>query len=109
PAFIVGCDPFAPFVNDLEIELGDGTRLQFLFRSLGPDTCLACHGPGDRLRDMVPAAHPDVLWRTENGREKLPSVKICVWRNFLQHLEHAFEITPHYDGAEDSIGCGILP
>jgi hypothetical protein len=24
-------------------------------------------------------------------------------------LEHSFEITPHYDSAEDSINCAILP
>jgi hypothetical protein len=40
-----------------------------------------------------------------NSGEKLRSIKIFVRRNFLQHLEHLFEITPHYNSAEDSIGC----
>ena len=57
---------------------------------------------------MVPATHPDILGLSENGREKLRSIKILVCRNFLKHLEHSFEIAPHYDGAEGSIGCGIL-
>ncbi len=109
PAFVMRRDPFTPFVDYLEIELGYGTRLRFLLGFLSPDTCLAGHGPGDRLLDMVPAAHPDVFRPVENSREKLRSIEILVRRNFLQHLEHSFEITPHYDGAEDSIGCGVLP
>ena len=45
PAFIVCCDPVAPFVDYLEIELGYGARVQFLLPFLSPDTCLACYGP----------------------------------------------------------------
>jgi hypothetical protein len=57
---------------------------------------------------MIPAAHPDVFGLPENSREKLRSIEIVVRWNILQHLEHAFEITPHYDGAEHAIGCGVL-
>ena len=49
-----------------------------------------------------------MLWLVDNSREKLCSVKIFVCGNFLQHLEHPFKITPHYNRAEDSIRCGIL-
>ena len=109
PAVIVCCDPVAPFVDYLEIELGYGARVRFFFCFLTPDACLACHGPGDRLLDMVPAAHPDVFRVAENSREKLRPIKIFICGNFLQHQEHSFEIAPHYDGPEDSIGCGVLP
>src|SRR4029453_9016501 len=57
---------------------------------------------------MIPTAHPDIFGLVENSREKVRPVKILVFGNFLQHLEHSFEITPHYDGAEDSIGFGVL-
>ena len=101
-------DAIAPFVDHLEIELGYGLRLRFLLGFLSPNTCLACHGPGDCLLDMVPAPHPYVFWLAENSREKLPSIQSLVCRNFLQQLEHSFEITPHYDSAENSIGCRIF-
>ena len=78
PAVIVCCDPVAPFVDYLEIEPGYGARMRFLLRFLTPDPCLACHGPGDGLLDMVPAAHPDVFRLAEYSREKLRSVKIFV-------------------------------
>jgi hypothetical protein len=58
---------------------------------------------------MISPAHPNVFWFVKNSREKLRFIEIFVCRNFLQHPEHSFEITPHYDDAEDSIGCGILP
>lgn len=102
-------DAIAPFVDHLEIELGYGLRLRFLLGFLSPNTCLACHCPGDRLLDMVPAPHPYVFWLAENSREKLPSIQSLVCRNFLQQLEHSSEITPHYDSAENSIGCRIFP
>src|SRR4029453_13116272 len=98
-----------PFVDYFEIELGYGVRLRFLLAFLSPDTRLARHRPGDRLLDMIPAAHPDVFRLVENDRKKLRSNKILVVGNFLQQLEHSFEITPHHDGAEDSIGRSILP
>ena len=109
PSFIVRRDAIAPFVDYLEIELGYGLRLRFLLGFLSPNTCLACHGPGDCLLDMVPAPHPYVFWLAENSREKLRSIQSLVCRDFLQHLEHSFEITPHYDSAENSIGCRIFP
>jgi hypothetical protein len=49
-----------------------------------------------------------MLWLVDNSGEKLCSVKIFVCGNFLQHLEHSFEMTPHYNRAEDRIRCGIL-
>src|SRR4030095_13910590 len=108
PAFVVRRDAFTPFVDDLEIELRYGARLRFLLSFLSPHTGLACHGPRDGLLDMIPTAHPDIFGLVENSREKMRPVKILVFWNFLQHLEHSFEITPHYDGAEDSIGFGVL-
>src|SRR5437899_11379907 len=85
----------SPFVDYLEIELGYGERVRFFFCFLTPDACLACHGPGDRLLDMVPAAHPDVFRVAENSREKLRPIKIFICGNLLQHQEHSFEIAPH--------------
>src|ERR1043166_2401953 len=109
PAFIMRRDPFAPFVDHLEIELRYGARLRFILRLLSPNTCLACYGPGNRLLDLIPAAHPDVFRLVEYSGEKLRSIKILVRGNFLQHLEHPFEITPHDNCTEDFIRCGILP
>ena len=109
PAFVVRHDAVAPFVDYLEIELGYGLRLRFLLGFLSPDACLACHGPGDCLLDMVPAPHPYVFRLAENSREKLRSIRSFVCGDFLQHLEHSFEITPHHDSAEDTIGCRIFP
>src|SRR5215475_15940314 len=108
PTLVVPRNPVAPFVDYLEIKLWYIARLRFFLGFLGPDTGLACDGPGDRLRDVVPAAHPDVFRFAENCPEKLCSIEILVFGNFLQHLKHSLEITPHYDGAEDSIGCGVL-
>ena len=109
PAFVVRHDAVVPFIDYLEIELGYAPWLRFLLDFLSPDTCLACHGPGDCLLDMVPAPHPYVFRVGENSREKLRSIQSFVCGNFLQHLEHSFEITPHCDSAEDSIGCCISP
>ena len=109
PSFVVRGDAIAPFVDYLEIELRFGLRLRFLFGFLSPNPCLACDGPGDCLLDMVPAPHPYVFWLAENSREKLLSIQSLVCRDFLQHLEHSFEITPHYDSAENPIGCRIFP
>ena len=74
PTLVVRRDAIAPFVDHLEIELGYGARLRFFLGSLGPDAGLACHGPGDRLFDMVPAPYPDVFWFVENSGEKLRSI-----------------------------------
>jgi hypothetical protein len=58
---------------------------------------------------MVPAPHPYVFRLAENSRDELRSIQSFVSGNFLQHLEHSLEITPHHDSAEDSIARGILP
>src|SRR4029453_5947190 len=108
PAFVMCRYAFTQLVDYLEIELGGDARFRFLPAFWGPHTGLACNGPGNRLLDLVPAAHPDVFRLVENNCEKLRSIQILVFGNFLQQLEHSFEIIPQYDVAEDSIGCRLL-
>jgi len=107
PALFVSHDSFIPSINYVEIEPECGVRLRFLARVLSPDTCLACYCPRDRLLDAVPAAHPNIFRLVENGGEKLRPSEILVCGNFLQHLEHSVEVTPHYDEAEDSTGRSV--
>ena len=64
---------FAPFIDDLDIELGGVARLRCLLCLLAPDTCLTRHGPGDSLLDMIATPQPDVFWMGENSPEKLRS------------------------------------
>src|SRR5215510_13524710 len=89
PTLVVRCDPIAPFVDYLEIKFRYSPRLRFFRSFLGPYTGLACDGPGDRLLDMVPPAHPDVFRFAENSAEKLRSSEILVFGNLLQHLKHS--------------------
>src|SRR5436305_265453 len=75
---------------------------------LSPNPCLACYLPGHRLLNTVPTAHPYVFRPVENGSKKWRPIKVLVCGNFLQHLEHSPEMTPHYRKAEDSTGRGAL-
>src|SRR5436853_2521962 len=49
PAVIVCCDPVAPFVDYLEIELGYGARVRFFFCFLTSVAFFACPCPGSAL------------------------------------------------------------
>src|SRR5262249_17262356 len=83
PAFVVRCNPIAPFVDYLEIKFGYGVLLRLFLGFLGPHTRLACDGPRNRLLDMVPPAHPDVFRFAENSLQKFRSSEILVFGNLL--------------------------
>ena len=107
PARFVRRDPVAPFVDDFEIELRGQRVVAISPHSFAPKHLSGMLWPRRLLARLISSAHPDVFWRLKTARESSAPLNYCI-RKFLQHLEHSFEITPHYDSPKNSIGPGII-